>query len=71
MQSSREFFVKALRRPLKQFETGSPLGRANKTWSKMGTAAVIYIALAVALYFRKGGTRCRGCWIKARMYRYI
>ena len=45
MQSSREFFVKALRRPLIQFETGTPLGRAKKTWSKMGTAAVVYIAL--------------------------
>jgi len=30
---------------LKQFETGTPLGRAKKTWSKMGTAAVAYIAL--------------------------
>ena len=45
MRSSREFFVKALRRPLKQFETGAPLGRAKKTWSKMGPAAVAYIAL--------------------------
>ena len=45
MRSSREFFVRVLRRPLKQFETGTPLGRAKKTWSKMGTAAVAYIAL--------------------------
>ena len=45
MRSSREFFVRAIRRPLKQFETGTPLGRAKKTWSKMGTAAVAYIAL--------------------------
>ena len=33
------------RRPLKQFETGTPLGRAKITWSKMGTSAVAYIAL--------------------------
>ena len=43
MRSSREFFVRALRRPLKQFDTGTPLGRAKKTWSKMGTAAVAYM----------------------------
>ena len=30
MWSSREFFVRALRRPLKQFETGTLLGRAKK-----------------------------------------
>ena len=42
MQSSREFFVRALRRLLKQFETGTPLGRAKKTWSKISTAAVAY-----------------------------
>ena len=45
MRSSREFYGRALRRPLKQFETGTPLVRAKKTWSKMGTAAVAYIAL--------------------------
>ena len=45
MRSSREFFVKALRRPLKQFETGTPVGRARKTWSKNSTAAVAYLAL--------------------------
>ena len=45
MQSSKEFFVRALRRPLKKFETVTPLGRAKKPWSKMGTAAVVYIAL--------------------------
>ena len=45
IRSSIEFFVRALRRLLKQFETGTPLGRAKKTWLKMGTAAVAYIAL--------------------------
>ena len=45
MRSSKEFFVRALRRLLKQFETGTPLGRAKKTWSDMGTAAVACTAL--------------------------
>ena len=45
MRSFGEFFVRALRRPLKPFETGTPLGREKKTWSNMGTAAVAYIAL--------------------------
>ena len=56
MRSSREFFVRVLRRPLKQFGTGTPLGRAKKTWSKMGTAAVAYIALFASRlpWFLKG-----------------
>ena len=55
MRSSGEFFVRALRRPLKQFETGNPLGRAKKTRSKIGTAAVAYIALPAPRGLSSGG----------------
>ena len=41
--------------PLKQFETGNPLGRAKKTWSKIGPAAVAYIALPAPRGLSSGG----------------
>ena len=70
MPSSREFFVRALRRPLKQFETGTPLERAKKKWSKMGTAAVAYIALLASRlpWFLRGAApaaACAGCYANA------
>ena len=55
MRYSRELSVRVLRRPLKQFETGTPLGRAKKTVFFFCSCYVAYIALPSWLPgFREG-----------------
>ena len=61
------FFVRALRRPLKQFKTGTihPQEEQKNVVENGHGCCGIYSTprFAVALVFGRGRTRYRGCWL--------
>ena len=64
MRSSRDFFVRVLRRPLKQFEIGTLLGKSRKIVEyRHGCCGYIAHLASRLPKLGMGGTRFHGCWI--------